>query len=195
MNKKDEKRPDGDSGNCCGGKTKWVWAALALALGVVVFGKLAENKGSAACCSGGICPLPTTTTTSNTGPAMAVSPGAAVVAPPAAANLPRLVDLGAGKCIPCKMMAPILAELKKTYAGKVDVQFIDVWVNPDEAPKYGIKIIPTQIFYDAAGKELFRHEGFFAREDILAKWKEFGVDLADATAVPGAADKGNPARC
>jgi thioredoxin 1 len=87
------------------------------------------------------------------------------------------VDLGADKCIPCKMMAPILEELKTTYNGKLQVDFIDVWKNPDEAPKYKINVIPTQIFYDASGKELFRHEGFFAKEDILAKWKEFGVDL------------------
>jgi thioredoxin 1 len=92
-------------------------------------------------------------------------------------NLPRLLDLGADKCIPCKMMAPILEELKTTYNGKLQVDFIDVWKNPDEAPKYKISVIPTQIFYDASGKELFRHEGFFAKEDILAKWKEFGVDL------------------
>ena len=97
--------------------------------------------------------------------------------PAVKANLPRLVDLGADKCIPCKMMAPILEELKATYAGKLQVDFIDVWKNPDEAPKYKINVIPTQIFYDVSGKELFRHEGFFAKEDILAKWKEFGVDL------------------
>lgn len=94
------------------------------------------------------------------------------------ANLPRLVDLGATKCIPCKMMAPILEEFKTKYNGKLRVDFIDVWENPDEAPKYNIRVIPTQIFYDSLGKELFRHEGFFAKEDIIAKWKEFGVDLA-----------------
>ena len=93
------------------------------------------------------------------------------------ANLPRLVDLGAGKCIPCKMMAPILEELKTEYAVVLNVEFIDVWKNPDAGQKYGIRVIPTQIFYDASGKELFRHEGFFAKEDILAKWKEFGIEL------------------
>ena len=92
-------------------------------------------------------------------------------------KLPRLVDLGAGKCIPCKMMAPILEDLKKSYAGKMDVVFIDVWENPDAGRKYGINVIPTQIFYDAAGKELFRHEGFFGKDDILAKWKELDVSL------------------
>jgi thioredoxin 1 len=38
-------------------------------------------------------------------------------------------------------------------------------------------VIPTQIFYDADGRDLFRHVGFFAKEDILAKWKELGVEL------------------
>ena len=92
-------------------------------------------------------------------------------------NLPRLVDLGATKCIPCKMMKPILDELRQEYKNNFQVIFIDVWENPDEAKKSGIKIIPTQIFYDASGKELYRHEGFFSKEDILGKWKEFGVDL------------------
>lgn len=93
-------------------------------------------------------------------------------------GLPRLVDLGATKCIPCKMMAPILEDLRKTYAGKLEVVFIDVWEKPEEAKPYDINMIPTQIFYDASGKECFRHEGFFAKEDILAKWKELGVDLS-----------------
>ena len=92
-------------------------------------------------------------------------------------TLPKMVDLGADKCIPCKMMAPILEEIKKDYAGTIDVEFIDVWKNPDKAKGYGISIKPTQIFYDASGKELFRHEGFFSKEDILNKWKEFGVEL------------------
>jgi len=91
--------------------------------------------------------------------------------------LPKLVDLGADKCIPCKMMAPILEELKKEYAGKLDVVFIDVWKSADEGSKYKIRVIPTQIFYSGEGKELFRHEGFFAKEDILAKWKELGYEL------------------
>ena len=92
-------------------------------------------------------------------------------------KLPRMVDLGADKCIPCKMMAPILDELEIEMKGKLDVVFIDVWKNADEGSKYGIKLIPTQIFFAADGKELFRHEGFFSRDDILAKWKELGYEF------------------
>jgi thioredoxin 1 len=112
------------------------------------------------------------------------STAAAVASPLAEGNsrvaVPRLVDLGAGKCIPCKKMAPILEELKKEYAGRMEVDFIDVWKNPDAGKAYGVEMIPTQIFYDASGKELDRHTGFFGREDILAKWKELGVELAAA---------------
>lgn len=100
---------------------------------------------------------------------------------PVPAALPKLVDLGADKCIPCKMMAPILEELKTQYQGRLQVVFVDIWKNPDEAKTYKINLIPTQIFYDAAGKELFRHEGFFSKEDILAKWKALGIDLEKGT--------------
>ena len=99
--------------------------------------------------------------------------------PPPAGDLPRLIDIGAGKCIPCKMMAPILEELKVSYKGRLDVQFIDVWEDPRAGDPYRIRIIPTQIFYDPSGKELFRHEGFMSREDILAKWKELGFDFQE----------------
>ncbi len=98
------------------------------------------------------------------------------------AKLPRLVDLGADKCIPCKMMAPVLTDLKTNYVGRLEVEFIDVWKKPDAGKPYKIRLIPTQIFFDAKGKERFRHEGFFSKEDILAKWKELGVDLGDPKA-------------
>jgi thioredoxin 1 len=98
--------------------------------------------------------------------------------PAAYAKLPKLIDLGADKCIPCKAMAPILEGLKQEYAGRMSIEFIDVWKNPGAAQQYGVEAIPTQIFYDSEGKELFRHTGFYGKEDILSKWKELGIDLA-----------------
>jgi len=102
---------------------------------------------------------------------------------PTAANLPRLIELGRDKCIPCKLMAPILAELKEEYSGKLIVESIDVGKDPAIARKYQIRIIPTQIFLDPDGKELFRHENFMSKEDILAKWKQLGFsfDESDTT--------------
>ena len=91
-------------------------------------------------------------------------------------NKRTMIDLGAKSCIPCKMMAPIITKLEKKYDGRAAIVFIDVWKNPDAGKKYNIKLIPTQIFYDSKGKELFRHQGFFSKEDILSKWKELGVE-------------------
>jgi thioredoxin 1 len=91
--------------------------------------------------------------------------------------LPRLVDLGANKCIPCKAMAPILDGLRTEYAGRLEVQFVDVWKDPDAAEPYRVRVIPTQIFYGADGRELGRHEGFIDRAQILERWKALGVAL------------------
>lgn len=100
---------------------------------------------------------------------------APVPAEQSAVSLPKLIDLGAGTCTPCKMMIPIMEELKKEYAGKLDVELIDV--SADEAPGlyYGIKLIPTQIFLDKDGKEVFRHEGFFPKDEIEKKLAELGM--------------------
>jgi thioredoxin 1 len=86
-----------------------------------------------------------------------------------------MLDLGATKCIPCKMMAPIIEELQKEYAGRASIIFIDVWENPDEARKYGIRSIPTQIFYDKDGKEAGRHVGFLDKKSIVKAFEDLGV--------------------
>ena len=90
---------------------------------------------------------------------------------------PALVDVGAKQCIPCKMMAPVLDELGGEYAGRLRVEFIDVQVDPERATKLGVRGIPTQIFYDASGKERHRHVGYISKEDILATFKKLGIDL------------------
>jgi thioredoxin 1 len=95
----------------------------------------------------------------------------------AARPIPRLVDLGARTCIPCKAMAPILDGLRAEYAGRMEVVFIDVWKDREAADAYAIRIIPTQVFFGADGRELARHEGFMGKEEILAQWKAVGVDF------------------
>lgn len=92
-------------------------------------------------------------------------------------SLPVLIDLGADRCVPCKMMAPILDQLEREYVGKFDIVFYDVWKDPAPAEKYGIRGIPTQIFLDEDGKELYRHAGYYSKEQILAKWRELGYDF------------------
>lgn len=78
-----------------------------------------------------------------------------------------MVDLGAKSCIPCKMMAPILEELEKEYKGKAAIIFIDVWQNEDEGKRFAVRMIPTQIFFDRSGKEVYRHTGFLEKQAII----------------------------
>ncbi len=92
-------------------------------------------------------------------------------------SLPRFLDLGADKCMACKAMFPVIDSLNKEYKGNLQVDFIDVWKNEAEAKKYKIKTIPTQIFFNEDGKELYRHMGFISKEDILKKFKEFKVEI------------------
>ena len=92
-----------------------------------------------------------------------------------AKGMVTLVDLGATECIPCKMMAPILRDLAREYEGKAAVIFIDVWKNPAPARQTGIRVIPTQIFYDKQGKEVGRHEGFLDKKSIVAAFEKLGV--------------------
>ena len=99
------------------------------------------------------------------------------------ANIPQvptpdmvtMVDLGAHKCIPCKLMAPIIKELQKEYKGRASIVFIDVWENREQAEKFGIRGIPTQIFYDKEGREVGRHMGFLDKKSIVAAFEKLGV--------------------
>ena len=107
--------------------------------------------------------------------------GANTASPPPKENaLPQMIEFGSKTCVPCQMMQPILEELRKEYQGQLEVPFWDVYEHPDKAKSYDIRVIPTQVFIGADGKEFFRHEGFFPKEEILAKFKEHGVILRPA---------------
>jgi thioredoxin 1 len=86
-----------------------------------------------------------------------------------------MIDLGAKKCIPCKMMAPILQKMEKQYDGRAAIVFIDVWEHREQARRFGIRAIPTQIFYDADGKEVSRHVGFMSEAEIIKTLSKLGV--------------------
>jgi thioredoxin 1 len=100
--------------------------------------------------------------------------------PPPAGVVPvkgmvTMVDLGADACVPCKMMAPIIEKLEKTYRGKAAIVFIDVWKDKEPAKRFGIRAIPTQIFFDKDGREIYRHTGFMGEADIVSQLKKMGV--------------------
>lgn len=90
-------------------------------------------------------------------------------------GLVTMLDLGAHKCIPCKMMAPIIAELREEYKGRASIIFIDVWEHREQASRFGISSIPTQIFYDQEGKEVGRHIGFLDKKSIVETLEKLGA--------------------
>ena len=100
----------------------------------------------------------------------------------AESGLPRLVDLGSESCVPCRMMQPELATLRTTLNGSLEVVFIDVNRDRNAASRYGIRVIPTQIFYSAEGAELARHEGYIDAEGMIEIFREHGY-LTDRSGV------------
>ncbi|MGE5364883.1 MAG: thioredoxin family protein [Bacteroidota bacterium] len=78
------------------------------------------------------------------------------------------IELGSVNCIPCKQMQPVMKAIEKKYGDQIHVIFYDVWKDDQKqyASKYGIKLIPTQVFLDANGREIKRHEGFYSEKDI-----------------------------
>jgi len=90
------------------------------------------------------------------------------------APLPRMWDFGSITCIPCKTMKEILDPMSADYEGKVDIRIIDVYKEKDTAKQFKIVTIPTQVFVDRQGKELYRHIGVYPRDSIVAKFKEYG---------------------
>ncbi len=133
----------------------------------------ADRQPTASAQEGELCPEPPPK------PVAVETPTSAPTAPTTnaagAKKLPRVVDLGADKCKACKDLAPILAALKKEYEGRVIVEFIDVWKDPKAGEPYKISVIPTQVFYDRDGNEVWRNVGFLPKEDFVKKFAELGV--------------------
>jgi len=93
-----------------------------------------------------------------------------------AKGMVTMVDLGAKKCVPCKMMAPIMEKVEKDYQGKAVIHFYDVWEDREPATRFGIQGIPTQIFFDKDAKEVYRHVGFLSEEAIVSQLTKMGVN-------------------
>jgi thioredoxin len=90
-------------------------------------------------------------------------------------GMPVLVDFGANSCVPCRQMRPILREIDKEYTGKTRALVIDVYKYQNLAREYKVQLIPTLVFFDSKGKEVFRHVGILEKEKIVAKLKEIGM--------------------
>ena len=90
-------------------------------------------------------------------------------------SLPKLLDFGRGVCIPCKRMAPILKELSEEYKGRVVIKIIEIYEERELTMVNRIRLIPTQIFFDAKNQEVFRHEGFMDKEQIKKIFQKMGV--------------------
>jgi len=90
-------------------------------------------------------------------------------------GLPTLAEFGRGICVPCKAMKPILEELANEYSGKLNVVIVEIDDHMEQAREYEIMAIPTQIFFDSSGREITRHMGFYAKDDIIAQLKEIGI--------------------
>ena len=100
-------------------------------------------------------------------PGMLPAPKAApAVAVP---GMVTVVDLGSKTCIPCRMMIPVLDEVEREYKGRAAVVFVDVTKYESLALRLGIRVIPTQIFYDKKGKEVARHTGFMDKKALAAQ--------------------------
>jgi thioredoxin 1 len=87
------------------------------------------------------------------------------------------IELGSVRCIPCQQMQPVMKSVETKYGKEVRVIFYDVWTEAGKpfGVKYGIEAIPTQVFLDEAGKEYYRHVGFFAEEDLVKILQMKGV--------------------
>jgi thioredoxin 1 len=88
---------------------------------------------------------------------------------------PAVIDLGARSCVQCKKMAPILESLDREYRNRASVLFIDVSRDDAAAERFKVRMIPTQIFFNAQGKEVKRHIGFMDKADILKELKVAGL--------------------
>jgi thiol-disulfide isomerase/thioredoxin len=92
-----------------------------------------------------------------------------------ASGRPTLAEFGATGCTPCDMMQPILDGLRKNYEDKLNVVFVHVGEEQLLGARYGIRSIPVQVFFDASGREVFRHMGFFAEQEIVNQLTKMGI--------------------
>ncbi len=125
----------------------------------------------------------------------ATDTASATILEPATAKMPRIIDFGSKQCQACKAMEPVLESLATNHADKFKTEFVDVWVpkNQTFAKSYEISSIPTQVFLNAEGKEVYRNTGFISEEDVIAKFTELGL-ISAANSTPEASSASETAK-
>jgi thioredoxin 1 len=86
-----------------------------------------------------------------------------------------MLELGSVGCIPCEQMKPVMERLRTDYKGKLEVIFVDVRRDKENGRKFGVYVIPTQVFLDKGGREFHRHMGFYGYEEIVPVLKKGGI--------------------
>lgn len=79
----------------------------------------------------------------------------------------KLLDFTADWCPPCQLMKPIFTELEKEFAGRIELETVDVDKNSERANKYGVLSVPTFVF-EKGGQEVERLIGAHPKEEIAA---------------------------
>lgn len=148
-----------------------IGALLLAMIAIVEFEK--HIKRNTPVCADGFCKLPAEKAGAIVGPQSV--PEKIFSSPPTQTPLPQLIDFGANSCATCKMMTQVLTELEAETSNRLIVRFVDTREDKETTKAHSIRMIPTQIFLNANGDELYRHEGFISKEDILKKWTELGI--------------------
>ncbi len=86
-----------------------------------------------------------------------------------------MVEIGSVGCIPCDKMKVVLDKLRTEYSDKLEVIFIDVRYDKENKQRFGVTMIPTQVFLDKDGKEFHRHIGYYSFEEIAPVLKKQGI--------------------
>lgn len=153
--------------------SRWIVLAVVIAIAAVFIAKEAvkgRNANRPAGATAGAQGAATEQASSDAGPLPGTELGAAL-----GSGRPTMADFGKGWCQPCKAMVPVLERAARDYKGKANVVFVDMEAYPAIAAAHRINVMPTQIFFDAAGKEVARHIGYMPNEDIKKELAKAGV--------------------
>ena len=148
--------------------------AVALSAAVIGVPVALKRRAAAAVTATALAPC---TEGASTAGACGQAPGGVAASSTKGRALPKLVDLGTTTCAPCKAMLVVIDELERGYHDELAVEFVNVQQQPESAEPYHVRVIPTQVFLDQSGRELFRHTGFWSTQQIVTKWGYLGVPL------------------